>query len=69
MIAKKMLIYQLVEKQNGSMATRMLRSINVHSEFIGINKDTGVINFSDFKNLAEDLEPGVPNKRIAVVDI
>jgi hypothetical protein len=72
MFVKRMIISQLLENPAGPNLEKIpvaVRGINIHHSFIGINSETGVTNFRDFKNLADDLEPGVPNKRISILDI
>lgn len=43
----------------------LLRTVTVHSSFVGIGKN-GAINTSEFKKLADDLEP--TSNHYAVVD-
>lgn len=43
----------------------LLRTVTVHSSFVGIGK-LGTINTSEFKKLSEDLEP--TSNHYAVVD-
>lgn len=67
---KKMIISQLVDQDTykGLVQTKVpLRSINVTGMFEGIT-EKGEVRFSEFKDLADFLEPGV-KKHIEIVSI
>lgn len=65
---KKLTIFKRSDKieRDGTFKNEVLRSICVHSSFIGIGKN-GQINGSEFKKLAQDLEP--TSTGISVIDI
>ena len=60
---KKLLIYRRVQ---GTEKSELLRSVSVHPGFVGIGAN-GIINESEFKKLAQDLESS--HTSISVINI
>ncbi len=65
---KKLFIYKKTGfiNRDGSSEVALSRTVTVHPSFTGIGK-SGAINKSEFKKLAEYLEPGYSN--IDVIDV
>lgn len=60
---RKLIIYRILPDDS----LQLVRSVVVHDSFVG-NGRYGVI-FSEFKRLAEILEPDIARRRIEVVDL
>lgn len=50
---KQLFIYR---KNDDGVTSELLRVVNIHPSFTGINPRTGVTNYYEFKKLANDLE-------------